>query len=115
MVSTVVAVRPDSCHRGVSLRAAFGEGVENFLGRWGGGVGGGVLVAGDADGDLLQGPQGADDLLDAQPGQVLQVPGDREGGEHDGQVCLDRLTLVMEHGLCRLLGYADLVGERAGR
>lgn len=43
---------PDSCHRGVSVRV----GVECVEDRLRGGVewvGGGVLVAGDADGDLL--------------------------------------------------------------
>jgi hypothetical protein len=61
---------PDSCHRGVSL-SVVGEGVEDRLGGWGDRVGGHVVVAGDADGDLLERAQGLDDALDAQPGGVL--------------------------------------------
>lgn len=45
-------VKPDSCHRGVSLRTGI-EGVEDRLRGGAERVGGGVLVAGDADGDLL--------------------------------------------------------------
>jgi hypothetical protein len=55
-----------------------------------------VFVAGDADGDLLQRSQGVDDLLDAHPGGVLQVAGDGQRGEHDGQVGLDRVAGVVE-------------------
>ena|SRR5690625_3114651 len=45
---------PDSCHRGVSVRGDF-EGVKDLVGGGGEGVGGGVFVAGDLDGDFLQG------------------------------------------------------------
>jgi hypothetical protein len=35
-------------------------------------------------------------FLDRGVGGVLEVAGDREGGEHHGQVGLDRLPLVVE-------------------
>jgi len=46
-------IRPDSCHRGSSLRVEV-EGVEDRFGVFGEGVFGEVFVAGDADGYLLQ-------------------------------------------------------------
>lgn len=61
---------PDSCHRGTSVSGRV-EVVEDVARGVGEGVGGGVLVAGDGDGDLLQGPKGPDDFLDAQAGRVL--------------------------------------------
>ncbi len=73
------------------------ECVEDRLRGRGERIGGDVVVAGDADGDLLERPQGLDDALDAQPGRVLEVAGDREGGEDDGQVGLDRVAGVVEH------------------
>ena len=39
----------------------------------------------------------------------MQVRGHGQGGEDDGQVGLDRLTQMVEHGLCRCSGYADVV------
>src|SRR5690625_3603623 len=53
-VSTGSCITPDSCHRGVSVRGDF-EGVKDLVGGGGEGVGGGVFVAGDLDGDFLQG------------------------------------------------------------
>lgn len=55
-----------------------------------------MLVTCDADADLLQRAERSHDLLDTQPGCVLEVTGDREGGKDDGQVGLDRLSGVVE-------------------
>jgi hypothetical protein len=55
-------------------------------------VGGAV----DGDGGGAQGPELFDDVGDSQSGLVLDVAGDGEGGEHDGQVRFDRVTGVME-------------------
>ena len=85
--------RPESCQFSVSGPVAGGG--EDVPGGVGEGVGGDVVVAGDADGDLLQRSQGLDDLLDAHAGRVLQVAGDGQGGEHDGQVGLDRVAGVV--------------------
>ena len=38
-----------------------------------------MLVTGDANADLLQRTERSHDLIDAEPGRVLQVAGDREG------------------------------------
>jgi hypothetical protein len=65
-----------------------------------GGVSGDGVFA-DADEHGPQGAQGLDELLDGDAGGVLQVAGDGQGGEHDGQVGLDRVTLMVEHGSCR--------------
>jgi hypothetical protein len=46
-------IRPDSCHRGTSLRVEV-EGVDDGFRCWGEGVFGEVLVTGDANADLLQ-------------------------------------------------------------
>ena len=43
--------------------------------------------------------QSRDDFFQAQPGLVLHEPRDREGGEHDGEVRFDCVTLPVEHGL----------------
>lgn len=61
---------PDSRHRGVSVVSA-GEGIQNGLRVGREPVVGLVIVAGDADGDLLQRSQGAHDPADAEPGGVL--------------------------------------------
>ena len=74
----------------------------------------GELLPVDLDGRRANGAQGLDDLLDAHPGGFVEVAADREGGEHDGEVGFDRITLMMEHWLCRPLGYADLGGVIAG-
>ena len=44
------------------------------------------------------GAQGLDELLDPDAGGVLQVTGHSQGGEHDGQVRLDRVALMVEDG-----------------
>ncbi|GMM97728.1 hypothetical protein MTsN4n12_31400 [Microbacterium sp. MTN4-12] len=49
------------------------RGGEDGVGVGAGWGGGGDLVAGDADGDVAEGPQSADDLADGDPGGVLQV------------------------------------------
>ena len=61
---------PDSCHRGVSLRPE-AEQLGDAVGGRGERVDGDMLATGDTDGDLLEWPQGLDDLLDAQSGAVL--------------------------------------------
>jgi hypothetical protein len=45
--------------------------------------------------------QGLGDLLDAGAGVVQQVTGHGQDGKHDGQVGLDGLALVVEHGPAR--------------
>jgi hypothetical protein len=52
-----------------------------------------VLPSADVDGSVAAG--GADELLDRPSGAVLDEPADREGGEHDRQVRLDRLAFVV--------------------
>ena len=44
------------------------------------------LSAGYADGDVAEGSQGADEFADADPGGLLQVAGDGQGGEHDHEL-----------------------------
>lgn len=46
------------------------------------------------------GAQGLHELLNADPGALLQVARDGEGCEHDREVGLDRLPLVVEHRPC---------------
>ena len=53
---------------------------EDFFGLGGQGVGGGEVVAVEVDGDLLE------------------VPGDGQGGHDHGQVRLDGIALVVEDG-----------------
>ena len=60
------------------------------------GVGGGEVVAVEVDGDLLEGLEGADDAFDADPGGVLEVSGDGQGGHDHGQVRLDGIAGVVE-------------------
>ena len=43
------------------------------------------LVPIDTDDDGSQGSEGPHELPDRDPGSVLEVAGDREGGEHDGK------------------------------
>lgn len=59
------------CQPGPGIRDA--EGVEDVRGVVGERIEGGVLVAGDRDGDFLQGTQGPHDLPDRHPGRVLQI------------------------------------------
>ena len=74
------------------------QGGEDFFGFGGQGVGGGEVVAVEVDGDLLEGLEGTDDAFDADPGGVLEVSGDGQGGHDYGQVRLDGIALVVEDG-----------------
>lgn len=86
-------LKPDSGHLVRAVDRAEG-GVEVF----GEGVGGGegVVTGLDRDGAVAAG--GRDELLDGSAGRVLDSPTDGEGGEHDGQVRLDRLSGVVVDG-----------------
>jgi hypothetical protein len=53
-------------------------------------------LAVDVDGRRAGAAQGLYELLDADPGAVVQVAADGEGGEHDGQVRFDGFPLVVE-------------------
>ena len=55
-------------------------------------------MAVEVDGDVLEGFEGAYDVLDADPGDVLEVAGDGQGGHDHGQVSLDGVTGVVEDG-----------------
>ena len=74
------------------------QGGEDFFGFGGQGVGGGEVVAVEVDGDLLEGLEGTDNAFDADPGGLLEVPGDGQGGHDHGQVRLDGIALVVEDG-----------------
>src|ERR1700689_521617 len=52
----------------------------------------------DRDGRRAQRAELADHFADGQGGAVLGPAGDGQGGEHDGQVRLDRVALADEHG-----------------
>ena len=56
------------------------QGFEHVLDFGREGVGGGDVVAVEVDGDVLEGFEGADDAFDADPGGVLEVAGDGQGG-----------------------------------
>ena len=53
-------------------------------------------MAVEVDGDVLEGLEGTDDAFDADPGGLLEVPGDGQGGHHHGQVSLDGIAGVVE-------------------
>ena len=55
-------------------------------------------MAVEIDGDVLEGLEIADDAFDADPGGLLEVAGDGQGGHDHGQVGLDGIALVVEHG-----------------
>ena len=74
------------------------QGGEDFFGFGGQGVGGGEVVAVEVDGDVLEGLEGTDNAFDADPGGLLEVPGDGQGGHDHGQVRLDGIALVVEDG-----------------
>ena len=74
------------------------QGGEDFFGFGGQGVGGGEVVAVEVDGDLLEGLEGTDNAFDADPGGLLEVPGDGQGGHDHGQVRLDGIAGVVEDG-----------------
>ena len=61
------------------------EGGEDVFGLGVQGVGGGEVVVVEVDGDVLEGFEGADDALDADPGGLLEVAGDGQGGHHHGR------------------------------
>ena len=50
----------------------------------------------EVDGDVLEGLEGTDDAFDADPGGLLEVPGDGQGGHDHGQVRLDSIALMVE-------------------
>jgi hypothetical protein len=52
----------------------------------------------DRDGRRAQRAELADDVADGQAGAILDLAGDGQGGEHDGQVRLDRVALADEYG-----------------
>ncbi|GHG45529.1 hypothetical protein GCM10012320_11450 [Sinomonas cellulolyticus] len=70
--------------------------VEDVAGVGTDGGGGSDGLGADADVHGAEGPQGADELLDRDAGGVLKMAGDRGGGEHDGEVGLDGLALVVK-------------------
>ena len=49
------------------------QGGEDFFGFGGQGVGGGELLAVEVDGDVLEGLEGTDDVLDADPCGLLKI------------------------------------------
>ena len=55
-------------------------------------------MAVEVDGDVLEGLEGTDNAFDADPGGLLEVPGDGQGGHDHGQVSLDSIALVVEDG-----------------
>ena len=55
------------------------------------------LMTVEVDGDVLEGLEGTDDALNADPGGLLEVPGDGQGGHDHGQVRLDGIAGVVEH------------------
>ena len=56
------------------------------------------VMAVEVDGDVLEGLEGTDDALDADPCGVLEVPGDGQGSHDHGQVRLDGIAGVVEDG-----------------
>jgi len=89
------------------------QGGEDFFGFGGQGVGGGEVVAVEVDGDLLEGLEGADDAFDADPGGLLEVSGDGQGGHDHGQVRLDVPPAGLqriEDLIAALVGLAIVVG-----
>jgi hypothetical protein len=92
----------------VRIRMAV-DAVEGFAEVGGQGVGGGdgVLTGLDADGAVAAG--GSDELADGPAGLGFDPAADRQGGEHDGQVGLYRVPLVVvdRAGLQVVLGHAE--------
>ena len=54
------------------------------------------VVAVEVDGDLLERLEGADDAFDADPGGLLEVAGDGQGGHDHGQVSHNSIAGVVE-------------------
>ena len=75
-------------------RPECGDDVGGFP-RWRGGRG--EFVSVDSDGDVAQRAQRADDTADRHAGGLVEVPADRESGEHDGEVGVDRVRGRREH------------------
>lgn len=63
------------------------------------------LLVAEPDRDVSQWAERADDLPDGPTGAGLEVAGDRQGGEHDGQ------TRVRSNGLVPLASRRDLRPE----
>ena len=59
---------------------------------------GSYVMAVEVDGDVLEGLEGTDDAFDADPSDVLKIAGDGQGGHDHGQVRLDSIAGVVEHG-----------------
>ena len=57
----------------------------------------GLTGAGDGDGRRAQRSQLLDDVGDGQPTAFLDAVRDGQGGEHDGQMRLDRVAGAVEH------------------
>ena len=53
-------------------------------------------MAVEVDGDLLKGLEGTDNALDADPGGLLKIAGDGQGGHDHRQVSLDGIAGVVE-------------------
>ncbi len=73
----------------------FGEDIGGFARGWGCR---GELVPADADRHVAQRAKRADDAADGVASGVLEMSADGEGSEHDGEVRVDRVLFVMEHG-----------------
>ena len=56
------------------------------------------LMTVEVDGDVLEGLEGTDDAFDADPGGLLEVTGDGQGGHDHGQVRLNGVMGVVEDG-----------------
>ena len=56
------------------------------------------LMTIEVDGDVLEGLEGADDAFDADPCGLLEVSGYGQGSHDHGQVSLDGVAGVVEHG-----------------
>jgi hypothetical protein len=80
------------------------EGLAEVVGQWVR-CGDGVLAGLDLDGAVAAG--GLDELANGPARLVLDPAADCQSGEHDGQVCFDRVSGAVVDGLCRRSDYAD--------
>lgn len=78
-----VTINPLTCTGLMTHDVRGPEGVEDVASIVGEGGGGGVEVSADVDLDLEQRLQGADNLPDPEPGDSLEVAGDRQRGDLD--------------------------------